>query len=172
MEYVIRLVNDTQNKAPSKAVSGGNGQESVGGEISSEAAGNGQQYVMGLAKRFVSVGAIVNTIDQFASYEISQISLDTGAHEYGQRVSYIYQKAGGFVKSVAMGAVAGSAAGPVGALVGAAVAAVSNVVSNVVSMAYKKDQISRAESLEDISRSIRTSRATVSGRRYSNTTEY
>ena len=100
------------------------------------------------------------------------ISLETGAQEYGQRVQYIYQKAGGFVKSVAMGALAGSAAGPIGAAAGAAIAAVTNIGSSIMNYFFKQDQIATQKELEDTSRRMRMMRATVSGRRYSNVTEY
>lgn len=168
MEYVIRIINDTEEDKPVKAVSGSN--ESVGGEVSNPS--KGEAYAMKMAKRLVSVGAIVHTADQIVSHQYSMISLETGAQEYGQRASYMYQKVGGFVKSVAMGAVAGSAAGPIGALAGAAFAAITNIGSNVMNYFFKQDQIATQQDLEDTSRRMRMMRATVSGRRYSNVTEY
>lgn len=168
MEYVIRIINDTGEESPVKAVTGSN--ESIGGEVSNPS--KGEAYAMKMAKRLVSVGAIVHTVDQIASHQHSMISLETGAQEYGQRVQYTYQKVGGFIKSVAMGAWAGSAAGPLGALAGAAVAAVTNVGSNVMNYLFKQDQIAAEKDLEDTSRRMRMMRATVSGRRYSNVTEY
>lgn len=168
MEYVIRIINDTGEETPVKAVTGSN--ESIGGEVSNPS--QGEAYAMKMAKRLVSVGAIVHTADQIVSHQVSMISLETGAQEYGQRVQYIYQKAGGFVKSVAMGALAGSAAGPLGALAGAAVAAVTNIGSNIMNYFFKQDQIATQRELEDTSRRMRMMRATVSGRRYSNVTEY
>ena len=167
-EYVIRIINDTEDETPVKAVTGAN--ESVGGEVSSPS--KGEAYAMKMAKRLVSVGAIVHTADQILSHQHSMISLEAGAQEYGQRASYIYQKASGFIKSVAMGAYAGSAASPVGALAGAAVAAVMNIGSNAMNYFLKQDQISMEKDLEDTSRRMRMMRATVSGRRYSNVTEY
>lgn len=168
MEYVIRIINDTEEEKPVKAVSGAN--ESMGGEVSNPS--KGEAYAMKMAKRLVSVGAIVHTTDQIVSHQRSMISLETGAQEYGQRASYMYQKVGGFVKSVAMGAVAGSAAGPIGALAGAAFAAVANIGSNAMNYFFKQDQIATQQDLEDTSRRMRMMRATVSGRRYSNVTEY
>lgn len=168
MEYVIRIVNETSDEAPVKAVTGAN--ESMGGEVSNSS--KGAEYAMKMAKRLVSVGAIVHTADQIISHQNSMISLQTGAQEYGQRATYIYQKAGGFVKSVAMGALAGSTAGPVGAGIGALFAAVTNLGSNALSYFFKQDQIAAGKELEDTSRRMRMMRATVSGRRYSNVTEY
>lgn len=169
MEYVIRLINDAGEGTPVKAVTGSN--ESIGGEVSNPS--QGEAYAMKMAKRLVSVGAIVHTADQVVSHQISMISLQTGAQEYGQRVQYIYQKGGGFVKSVAMGAVAGgTAAGPLGALAGAAIAAVANIGSGLMNYFFKQDQIATQKELEDTSRRMRMMRATVSGRRYSNVTEY
>ncbi len=168
-EYVIRIVNDTSDENPVKAVTGD--EKSAGGETE-EGSTAGEKLAQSLVKRVISVGAIVNTADQIISHQLSTISLQTGAQEYGQRASYIYQKAGGFVKSVAMGATMGSVAGIGGSIAGAAVAAVLNVGSNVVSYLFKQDIIQKEKELEDISRRMRMMRATVSGRRYSNVTEF
>lgn len=168
MEYVIRIINETDDETPVKAVSGSN--ESMGGEVSSPS--KGEAYAMKMAKRLVSVGAIVHTADQVVSHQVSMISLETGAREYGQRAAYVYQKGGGFVKSVAMGAIAGSAVGPWGAFAGAAVAAVTSFGGSLLNYLFKQDQIAAEKDLEDTSRRMRMMRATVSGRRYSNVTEY
>ena len=168
MEYIIRIINDTEQESPVQAVTGSN--ESVGGEVSDSS--KGESYAMKMAKQLVSVGAIVHTVDQVVSHQLSMISLETGSQEYGQRASYVYQKAGGFVKSVAAGALVGSAAGPWGALAGAAIAAVSNIGSNLMNYFFKQDEISAQKDLEDTSRRMRMTRAAVSGRRYSNVTEY
>ncbi|MDE7453630.1 MAG: hypothetical protein K2N22_04400 [Clostridia bacterium] len=167
-EYVIRIINDSGNDTPVKAVTGEN--EKVGGEVQDSS--KGAEYAMKMAKRIVSVRAIVHTVDQIISHQHSMISLETGAQEYGQRASYAYQKVGGFVKSVAMGAVAGSVAGPVGAIAGAAVAAATSIGSELMNYYMRQDEISTKKDLEDISRRMRMTRATVSGRRYSNITEF
>lgn len=162
-EHVIRIINDTSEKSPVKAVTGN--EKSAGGETSEDEATKGEKVLNSLVKRVVSVGAIVHTADQILSHQHSTISLQTGAQEYGQRASYIYQKAGGFVKTVAMGALAGG-------LPGAVVAGVLNVGSNAVSYLFKQDILQKEKELEDISRRMRMMRATVSGRRYSNITEF
>ena len=168
-EYVIKLTNETSKEKPVKAVTGSG--DGVGGETD-EGASKGEKYAVKMAKRLVSVGTIVHTADQIISHQHSMISLQTGAQEYGQRASYAYQKGSSFIKSVAMGAIAGSGSGPFGAIAGASVAALLNVGGEAMNYFLRRDEIQKQKELEDISRRMRMQRATVSGRRYSNITEF
>lgn len=170
MEYVIRLVNEAKEESPVKAVTGQN--ESVGGE-SSGASSNAANYAVKLAKRAVSVAVIANTVDQVISHQRSLITIKTGAQEYGQRAAYGYQKTSSFIKSVAFGAFAGfQAGGPVGAAIGGGFAALMNVGGNVMEYFFQSDVVKQNQDLEDITRRMNMMRATVSGRRYSNVTEF
>lgn len=165
--YRIVIQNKTSSEKPLNAVT--KESEGLGGEVSSaEAAAN---VAVKMLKKAVSVGAIVHTVDQIVSQQRSTISLRTGAQEYGQRASYAYQKASGFIKSVAMGAIVGKSAGLPGMIAGASVAALLNVGGQVMDYFMKQDVILKEQSLEDISRRLQMTRATVSGRRYSNIME-
>ena len=166
-EFVIK--NETSDESPVKAVTGEN--KGVGGETS-EGASAGEKMAVSMAKKLISVGVVVHTVDQVVSHQHSLISLQTGAQEYGQRANFIYQKGSGLLKSVIGGAVTGSAGGPVGAAIGAVVGLVTNIGSNVMSYALKQQTINTQKDLEDISRRMRMMRATTSGRRYSNVTEF
>lgn len=169
MNYVIEIRNETQEETPVKAVTGGG--NSVGGETS-EGAAKGEQFAKSMVKRLVSVSTVVHTVDQIFSHQHAMISLQTGAQEYGQRANFAYQKTSSFVKSVAMGAVAGSIVPGIGTAVGAVIGAATNLGGQVMNYFFTQDVISKQKSLEDISRRMNMSRATVSGRRYSNITEF
>lgn len=169
MNYVIEIRNETQEETPVKAVTGGG--NSVGGETS-EGAAKGEQFAKSMVKRLVSVSTVVHTVDQIFSHQHAMISLQTGAQEYGQRANFGYQKTSSFIKSVAMGAVSGSAFGLPGAVVGGVIGGAANVGSQFMNYLFTQDVIAKQKSLEDISRRMNMSRATVSGRRYSNITEF
>lgn len=169
MNYVIEIRNETQDESPVNAVTGG--KKGVGGETS-EGMSKGAAYAVKMAKRLVTVGAIVHTVDQVLSHQHSMISLQTGAQEYGQRASFIYQKTSSLIQAVGMGVLAGSSAGLGGAIAGGVIAGVANVGSQVMNYLFTQDVIAKQKSLEDISRRMNMTRATVSGRRYSNITEF
>lgn len=170
MEYVIRLVNDAAEESPVKALSGVN-SEGVGGETAS-APTKGEAFAQKLAKRFIGPAVVVSTVDQIISHQHSVISLTTGAREYGQRAAYGYQKTSSFIKSVAMGALAGSTAGPVGAIAGGLSTALLNGIGFGMEYLFQNDVMEKQKDLEDISLRMQRTRATVSGRRYSNVTEF
>lgn len=171
MEYVIRLVNDAAEESPVKALSGVN-SEGVGGETAS-APTKGEAFAQKLAKRFIGPAVVVSTVDQIISHQHSVISLTTGAREYGQRAAYGYQKTSSFIKSVAMGALAGNMAVPgVGAIAGGLSTALLNGIGFGMEYLFQNDVIEKQKDLEDISLRMQRTRATVSGRRYSNVTEF
>lgn len=170
-EYKVVITNGTPQSAPVQLVP--NAQNNgVGGEKDVPVS-SGAKYAQSLLKKVVGVGVIVHTADQIISQQHSTISLTTGSQEYGQRASYFYQKGSSFIKSVVMGGIAGnSAAGPVGAAAGVAVAALLNIGGQTMNYFMQKSVLEKEKDLEDISIRMRTMRATVSGRRYSNITEY
>lgn len=168
--YEIVIRNETAQDTPVNPVT-----TPSKSETSSPSATQGEKYAAKLAKRIVSVGTIVHTADQIISHQHSMISLTTGAQEYGQRASYMYNKGSSFIKSVGMGAYAGYAAtggNPAGAAAGAAVAALLQVGSFAMNYFMKSDEIATKQALEDVSIRMRGQRATISGRRYSNITEF
>lgn len=168
-QYEIVITNGTEQSSPVQLVP--KAQNSVGGEKDVPVSA-GAKYAQSLLKKVVGPGVIVHTVDQVISHNHDMISLTTGQQEYGQRASYAYSKGSSFIKSVVMGGLAGSSFGPVGAIAGAGVAALLNVGSQAMSYFLQSDTISKEKDLEDISIRMRTMRATVSGRRYSNVTEY
>lgn len=168
-EYVIRIINETSENAPVKGVAGD--KDGLGGEIS-ESAGTGQAVASKLAKKIVSKGVILHTANQIISHQHSLISLKTGAHEYAQRANYAYQKGSSFITSVVLGAELGSAGGIGGIAAGALVGALVNIGGNALNYVLEQDRINTEKELEDISIGMRSTRATVSGRRYSNITEF
>lgn len=167
--YVIEIRNETREESPVKAVTGGG--NGLGGETNAGAS-KGEAYAVKMAKRLVSVGAIVHTVDQVLSHQHSVISLQTGAQEYGQRASFAYQKTSSFIKAVGMGALAGSAVSPLGAVAGGVIAGLTNIGAQAMNYLFAQDVIQKQKSLEDISRRMNMTRVTVSGRRYSNVTEF
>lgn len=165
--YEIRITNQTQSENKIEPVT-----KPTKSETATPSATQGEKYAASLAKKIVSVGAVVHTADQIISHQHAMISLTTGAQEYGQRASYAYQKGSSFIKSVTTGAIVGSTAGVPGAVAGAAVAALLQVGSFAMNYFMKQDEISKKSALEDVSIRMRGVRATVSGRRYSNITEF
>ncbi len=170
-QYEIVITNGTTQQSPVQVVPQAQ-NNSVGGEKDVPVSA-GARYAQSLLKKVVGVGVIVHTADQIISQQHSTISLTTGAQEYGQRASYFYQKGSSFIKSVVIGGMAGGqVAGPGGAVAGAAVSALLNIGGQAMNYFLQKDVLDKQKSLEDISIRMRTMRATVSGRRYSNITEY
>lgn len=168
-QYEIVITNGTEKSSPVQLVP--KAQNSVGGEKDVPASA-GAKYAQSLLKKVVGVGALVHTAEQVISSNHDMISLTTGQREYGQRASYAYSRGSSFIKSVIMGGIEGLSLGPVGAIAGAGVAALLNIGSQAMNYFMQTDTLNKEKDLEDISIRMRTMRATVSGRRYSNVTEY
>ncbi len=167
--YVIEITNTTAQESPIKPVTGAS--ESVGGETSAGASW-GERYAKSMVKRFVSYAAIASTVNQVVSHYGSQITLRTGAHEVSQRLNFYMQKGMSISNSFIMGAMAGAAGGPIGMAVGATVGTLLNLGGQAIDYLKKNDMLQKEQELEDISRRMQLMRATVSGRRYSNITEF
>lgn len=167
--YLIEIANTTAQESPVKAVTGSS--DTVGGETSAGASW-GEKYAKSMAKRLVSYAAISSTVNQIANHAHSTINLRTGANEVSQRVNFVYQKSFGLVNSAILGGIAGAPGGPLGIAVGAGVGALLNLGGQAIDYLKKNDIIQKEQELEDISRRMQMMRATASGRRYSNITEF
>lgn len=155
----IELPPETQQSAMAETQSGNVGGEQSGGSISSELA-------VKAAKRLVSFAAVKSTADNLISYKISQVSLETGATEYEQRMSTIHS-----IVSDSIGAGAtlamGAATGPVGFTM-AAIGVVSSGISKLVNIKRREETLQKQQWIEDVSIGMQTIRAGTTGRRGAN----
>lgn len=129
--------------------------------------GAGADKVLNKVKGLVSFSAIKSTADTIINYEISTVSLQTGATEYEQRLSTGYS-----VLSQTVGAV-GSLVGAavVGGPAGAAVAAIGLAVSGVhkvIGIMQKERTLQLQQNLENVSIGMANIRAGTAGRRSTN----
>ena len=109
----------------------------------------------------VSFAAVRTFADRLISYEISQVSLRTGAREYEQKLQFGYDLLNKGL-NVGMATAAGFAAGGV---VGAGVALIGSTIYSLIGYAQNANTIATNKSLEDISIGMASERAGVSGRR-------
>lgn len=117
--------------------------------------------------KMVSFAAVKSTADRLINYEISQISLETGASEYEQRLSYTYNVASQVVGAGASLALGAATGGPAGFAL-AAIGVVTSGVQKLIGIAQKQRQLDTEQSLENISIGMATVRAGVTGRRSNN----
>lgn len=118
-------------------------------------------------QQVVSFSSAAALADRLISYEISQVSLRTGAVEYEQRQQAAYgvgRSVVGAGVSLAYGAIAGGPAGLAVAAIGVAVSGVNKLVG----IAQKEQTLRTEQSLENISIGMASVRAGVNGRRSSN----
>ncbi len=112
-------------------------------------------------KGLVSYDNIKGTIDSIATYRIGKVNLQTGASEYEQRLSTVYQSASSTVdlaKSTIMAGVAGGVPLAVFTLLMKGLTSVFDI--------YKKfNMVGAQRNLEGISISMQNRRAGTSGRR-------
>lgn len=156
--YKIIFQNDTGGGGKLKAVSGQYDSVKNNGIMRTD-------YAEKMLKNLVSVGTLTHTADQIVSHSLSKISLETGAQEVHQRANFAYGKINSFVKTAAIGGIAGG-------IPGAIVGSLLNVGQQIFDYAMRYDTIQSEKGLEDISRDLQSRRATTSGRRYSNVTEF
>lgn len=123
-EYHIYVhIDGAENK---KSAVAGTGTGSTGNtQASGEDAAVGK--LENAVKGMVSFAAIKSTADNLANFEISQVSLETGATEYEQRLNVTYNAVSQTVGAGAALIGAGIAGGPAGF----AVAAIGLVVSGI-----------------------------------------
>lgn len=161
-EYHIYLRLDELADGSASAVAN-TGAKSTG-DNGESASGGSMGAVANKVKSLVSFAAVKSTADQIANYKIGQVSLRTGATEYEQRLSTVYNAVSQTVGAGAALIMGGITAGPAGLAVAAIGVAVSGV-QKVVSIAKKAENLRLQESLEDISIGMARTRAGVSGRR-------
>ena len=115
----------------------------------------------------VSYATVSSLADNLISYKISQVSLETGATEYEQRLEAKYSIAkqiGGAGIALFSGAAIGGAVGFVFAAMGLAVSGINKIMN----IEQKKQALAKEQALEDISINMNRVRAGVSGRRSAN----
>lgn len=160
-EYVIRidLSGVAEDKSAMSLPDGASG--STG---SAEAMSKTERGVVNAVKGMVSFATVKATADRLAAFEISQVSLRTGAEEYQARqettFSIISQSVGAGAGLVA----AGIAGGPAGLAV-AAVGLIFGGVQKAISIAQKQQTLNTERSLENISIGMASVRAGLTGRR-------
>lgn len=149
-----------------KSVAGdGDGGGSTGTENVGESTGSSvQDAVANKLKKMVSFPAIKSTADKIINTRIAQVSLQTGATEYEERVSYVYNNASQTVGAGYALLSAGIVGGPAGFAV-AGIALAATFVNKVVEISQKQRMLQLQQSMENISIDMARVRAGVSGRR-------
>lgn len=162
-EYHI-YVHFEGDSSKKKSVAG-DGGGSIGADNVDESSGSSvQDAVANKLKKMVSFPAIKSTADKIANARIAQVSLQTGATEYEERVSYVYNNASQAVGAGATLVTAGVVGGPAGLAV-AAIGLVATAINKVVEIAQKQKMLQLQQSMENISIGMAQVRAGVSGRR-------
>ena len=150
---VLELPAEDESKG---VVSGGVAKKPTQTAEEKQAAG-AERAVKGLVS-FSAVRAFANNL---ISYEISQVSLRTGATEYEQKLRFAYSTANQLL-NIGMATAAGAATGgPVGAVA----AFIGSTMYTVIGYMQNANTIQTKQNLEDISISMANLRAGVSGRR-------
>lgn len=127
----------------------------------------GAAKVARAAKRLVSFAAVASTADKIISFEISQVSLRTGANEYEQRLNVKYSIGRQIMGAGAALAGAAMVGGPAGVAV-AAIGIAANGINKLVGIAQNQERLNEQRSLENVSIGMQIVRAGTSGRRSSN----
>lgn len=112
-------------------------------------------------KGMVSFAAVRGFANNLIGYEISQVSLRTGAVEYEQKLQWGFNMAN---KAVNIGMATFTGA-KMGGFVGAAVGFVSSTMYTAISYAQRANTIATQGVLENISLGMASARVGVSGRR-------
>lgn len=140
-------------------VSGGGG--SVTGTEQTVQPSKTEQGAVKALKGMVSFAAVRGFANTLISYEISQVSLRTGAREYEQKLQFGYDLLNKGL-NVGMATAAGFAAG---GAIGAGVALIGSTIYTIIGYAQNANTIRTQQTLEDISIGMASERAGVSGRR-------
>lgn len=158
----IILPSDDAGKSPvAKSSSEQSAPSSSGG--GNDGAITAKQVVSG-AKKILAMTGIKQIADSVISYEISSVSLRTGASEYQQKVQFAYSEgmqAASSVGAIAMGAIMG---GPAGAAIAAAGVGLSYVMK-FIGWAQNENTIQIEQNREDVSIVMQNIRAGALGRR-------
>lgn len=116
------------------------------------------------AAGIVSFATTASLADNLISYAISQVSLETGATEYEERLAASYSIA----KSIGGAGVALIGGALTGNLAAAAVGVAFSGLSKIISIEQKRQTLATNQALEDISINMARVRAGVGGRRNAN----
>lgn len=122
------------------------------------------QRLVKASKKLVSFAAATSTADKIISYNISQVSLRTGATEYEQRLNAAYSLGKQIVGAGAALASGAFMGGPVGFTI-AAIGVVSSGINQIISYEQRKQTLLSEQSLENISIGMQNARAGIAGRR-------
>ncbi|MDE6504869.1 MAG: hypothetical protein K2L42_03265 [Clostridia bacterium] len=143
----------------------GDGGGSTGTDNVDESSGSSvQDAVANKLKKMVSFPAIKSTADKLVNARIAQVSLQTGATEYEERVSYVYNNISQTV-GAGYALLSGFAVGGPAGLAVAGIALAATAVNKVVEIAQKQRMLQLQQSMENISIDMARVRAGVSGRR-------
>lgn len=156
----IELPHEEKKSAVAGAGTGSTGTDN----ISESSKSSSMDAVTNKLKKMVSFAAIKSTADKIVNYNISQVSLRTGASEYEQRMSFTYNTASQVVGAGAALEIGAATGGPAGLAVAAIGLAVSGV-HKLMDIAQKEEALRLQESLENVSISMARVRAGTSGRR-------
>ncbi len=105
--------------------------------------------------------------NNLVSYEISQVSLETGATEYEQRLETVHsivQSVGGAGVALVSGAIEGGPVGFAAALAGVAFAGINKIIG----IEQRRQTLAASQALEDVSIGMARVRAGIGGRRGNN----
>lgn len=157
--YHIYVHGDGENK-PS-VVSGGGGN--VTGTEQTQQPSKTEQGAVNAVKGMVSFAAVRGFANNLIGYEISQVSLRTGAKEYEQKLQFAQNatnQALNFITATGLGLKYGGG-------IGAAAAAAGYTLHTLLGYAQNINTIETKQNLENISIGMASVRAGVSGRRSS-----
>lgn len=164
MADIIRIVlpAETDKKTPVATSSNDSGTSSSSNG-SGDAALSAKDVVRA-AKKVMAYTGIKQIADSAISYELSTVSLQTGATEYQQKLQFVYsesRQAASSVGAIAMGGIMG---GPAGAAIAAVGVGISYMMK-FIGWAQNANTIQIKENREDISIQMETIRAGSLGRR-------
>ena len=157
-EYIIRipLPTDSQSSGPVSAT-----QISNGGGDTSEQKGymaKSAESAKSAVKQIVSYGTAIAVADKLISYDISTVSLRTGATEYEQKLQFGYSMAKQTLLPAAIGLATGG-------LPGAIIGGLFSFAMQGITWAQNSQTIQYNKQLESISLRMANTRAGVTGSR-------
>lgn len=149
-----------ENETAPTVVSGGGGNVTTTTKQTQQPTTT-EQGAVNAVKGMVTFAAVRGFANNLIGYEISQVSLRTGAKEYEQKLQFA-QNVGNQIINIGMAtAIGASTGGAVGAVVGF----LGSTVYTAISYAQNANTIATKKNLEDISIGMAGVRAGVSGRR-------
>lgn len=154
-EIIINDVSDYEQITP---VAGSSGQAGTGNAVEPPSI---YTQAAKKIKGLVSYGTVSSIAGNLVSYEISKVTLQTGASEHEQKLNAYYGIGRKIVNIGAAYAIGGPIAGTA-ALVG-------TVVNTAVSYVQRQNTLNLQQEVENMSISLQNRRAGTRGRRWGNT---